>query len=443
MHRKTLAILLAVLIIAGLTVGGVVVLAQERAGNAESQAAAAQAETSSADIAPTAAVTRTVIAKGMVMPVQHATLSMSASGIVAEAPAREGQPVRAGDVILRLSNERQQAALAEAEAGLAAAQAQLETLKAGARVEEIAAAQAGLDAAQARVDRLNEGGREGDLAAARANVSAAQAAYARLFEGADENTKITVEADVANAEAALRNAQAAYDKVKDQPNVAMLPQSLQLEQATNLYTAAKARWDEVNAPPKADQIAQANAAIKQAQAELDRLMDPATAASLAEAQAAVRQAQAQVDLLKAGARQQEIAAAEAAVQQAEAGVRQAQAALNDTELRAPFDGLLAVLTPRVGEQVTPGTPVAEIGDVSGWQVETDDLSELDVVRVQPGAEVKLTFDAIPGLELTGVVDRVQPKGKEKLGDMTYTAIIRIQNADPRLMWNMTAITTLP
>jgi len=223
----------------------------------------------------------------------------------------------------------------------------------------------------------------------------------------------------------------------------MLPQSLQLEQATNAYTAAKARWDEVNAAPKADQVAQANAAIKQAQAELDRLIDPSTAASLAEAQAAVRQAQAQLDLLKAGARPQEIAAAEAAVQQAEAGVRQAQAALNDTELRAPFDGLLAVLTPRVGEQVTPGTPVAEIGDVSGWQVETDDLSELDVVRVQPGAEVKLSFDAIPGLELTGVVDRVQPKGEEKLGDMTYTAIIRIQKADPRLMWNMTAITTLP
>ena len=56
-------------------------------------------------------------------------------------------------------------------------------------------------------------------------------------------------------------------------------------------------------------------------------------------------------------------------------------------------------------------------------METDDLSELDVVRVQPGQDVKLTFDAIPGLELKGVVERVQPKGEKKLGDMTYTAII--------------------
>ena len=445
-HRKTFAIVVALLAIAGLTVGGVAVLAQERAGNSAAAATSAAPSAAAQDSAPTAPATdapRGVIAKGVVMPVQRASLSMAAGGIVAEAPAREGQAVKAGDVILRLQNERQQAALAEATAGLAAAQAQLATMKAGARAEQIAAAQAGLDAANARVARLKEGGRAGDVAAARANVTAAQAALTRLYQGADENTKIAAQADLNNAEAALRTAQAAYDKVKDHPDVMMLPPSLQLEQATNAYDAAKARLDEVNAPPKADRVAQATAAIKQAQAELDRLLDPSTAASLAEAEAAVRQAQAQLDLLNAGARQQEIDAAAAAVAQAEAGVAQARAALNDTVLRAPFDGLLAVLTPRVGEQVSPGMPVAEIGDVSGWQVETDDLSELDVVRVQPGEEVKLTFDAIPGLELTGAVDRVQPKGEKKLGDMTYTAIIRIQNADPRLLWNMTAISNLP
>jgi HlyD family secretion protein len=439
MHRKTIAILLAVLLIAGLTVGGVVALAQERTGGNQAEVATASAdEATVAESAP-----RAVIAKGVVLPVERAALSMATGGIVAELLVREGQAVEAGDVILRLRSERQQAALAEAEAGLAAATAQLETLKAGARPQEIAVAQAGLAAARARVGRLQEGGREGDVAAATANLNAAQAALARLYQGADPNTKIAAQADLANAEAALRNAQSAYDKVKDRADVAMLPQSLQLEQATNAFNAAKARSDEVNAPPKADRVAQANAAVKQAQAELDRLIDPATAASLAEAEAAVRQAEAQVDLIKAGARSQEIAAAEAAVAQAEAGVLQARAALNDTGLRAPFAGLLAVMKVRVGEQVSPGAPVAEIGDVSGWQVETDDLSELDVVRAQPGQQVNLTFDAIPGLELKGVVERVQPKGEKKLGDMTYTAIIRLENSDPRLMWNMTAIAVLP
>ena len=100
----------------------------------------------------------------------------------------------------------------------------------------------------------------------------------------------------------------------------------------------------------------------------------------------VRQAQAQLDLLKPGARSQDIAAAEAAVAQAEAARQQALAGLADTELRAPFAGTVAVLHVRQGEQVAAGTPVAEIGDSSTWQVETDDLSELDIVRVQPGAD---------------------------------------------------------
>ena len=250
-------------------------------------------------------------------------------------------------------------------------------------------------------------------------------------------------ADLANAQAALRIAQAAYDKVKDQADVGMMPQSLQLEQATIAYDTAKARYDEVVAPPKSDRVAQASAAVKQAQAELDRLIDPATAADLAEAQAAVRQAQAQLDLLKAGAHEQEIAAAQAAVTQAEAGLRQAQAALKDTELRSPFAGTVAVLNVRQGEQVSGAAPVAEVGDLSGWQVETDDLSELDVVRVQPGQDVRVTFDAIPGLEIRGTVQRVQPKGEKKLGDMTYTAIVGLQNPDPRLLWNMTAVVNVP
>ena len=61
----------------------------------------------------------------------------------------------------------------------------------------------------------------------------------------------------------------------------------------------------------------------------------------------------------------------------------------------------------------------------GWQVETDDLSELDIVRVQDGQTVAVTFDAIPGLRRPA--RRPCPaQGEKKLGDMTYTAIVRLE-----------------
>ena len=140
---------------------------------------------------------------------------------------------------------------------------------------------------------------------------------------------------------------------------------------------------------------------------------------------------------------QEIAAAEAAVAQAQAAREQAAVSLADTELKAPFAGTLAVIHVRQGEQVAAGSPVAELGDLTAWQVETDDLSELDIVRVQEGQTVKVTFDAIPGLAPSGTVERVQPKGEKKLGDMTYTVIVRLNDPDPRLRWNMTAVIDLP
>jgi HlyD family secretion protein len=440
-HRKLItAIVVAVLLVVALTTVGVMAFGGEQATH---QAGAGKTDAAAATPMSEIRSERAVIAKGIVAPVQHAALSMAASGIVSEVLAQEGDQVAAGQVILRLKDEQQRAALAGADAALANAQAQLDTLKAGPRTQQVAAARATLDAAKARLARLQESARPDDLTAARASLAASQAVLKRLYEGADANTRITTQAELANAEAALRSAQAAYDKVASDPNIAMLPQSVQLQQATNAFNAAKAHFDELTAAPDADRVAQATAQVKQAQANLDRLQNPATAAEIAEAQAMVDQTQAQLDLLVAGAREEEIAAAKAAVAQAQAAREQAAASLAETELKAPFAGTLAVLSVRQGEQVGAGALLAEIGDFTAWQVETDDLSELDIARVQEGQTVEVSFDAIPGLATNGTVERVQPKGEKKLGDMTYTVIVRLDNPDPRLRWNMTAVIDLP
>ena len=383
------------------------------------------------------------MAEGVVVPLQYATLSMAASGIVAEAMVQEGAMVEEGQVIVQLHNAHQQAAVAEAEAALASAQAGLDALEAGARLQEIDAGQASLDAARARLGRLVEGARPEDIAAAEASLAAAKATLQRLYDGPDEHTRIAAKADLDNAEAALRQAQTAYDLVAASKEIAMLPQSLQLEQATNAYEAAQARYDALYAEPDADLVASARAQVKQAQANLDRLRDPATENEIAEAEAMVRQAEAQLDLLKSGARTEEIAAAQATVDQAAAGLQQARASLADTQLRAPFNGTLATLYVKEGEQVVAGMPVVQLADLTAWQIETDDLTELDVVKIHEGDRLVLHFDAIEDLELGGTVVRIKPLGQEKLGDITYTVVIRPDEQDPRLRWNMTAVATIP
>jgi HlyD family secretion protein len=94
---------------------------------------------------------------------------------------------------------------------------------------------------------------------------------------------------------------------------------------------------------------------------------------------------------------------------------------------------------KAGEQVLPGQAAAVLGDFSQWIVETDDLTEIEVPNIQTGDEVRLTFDALPGLELGGVIESVSSIYEEKRGDVTYTVKIRLAETDPRLRWGMTTV----
>ena len=398
--------------------------------------------TDNADVLPVVEASTDVIADAVVVPLKFAALSMMSSGVVEEILVDEGGFVEEGQVILRLRNAQDVANVRQAEAQLFRAQAKMDELRAGSRPQEISQAEASLDAANARLARLTEGARAEEIAAAEAKVGASQAAYSQLFANPENEAQIAAKADLANAEAARSVAQRAYNEVKWRTDVGMTPQAQQLMEATNNYEAAQARYNQLFTGPDADAVASASANIKQAQAELDKLRTPGSAAEIAEAEAEVRRLQASLDLIQAGNRNETIAAAAADIIEAEANLERARAVLTDTELRAPFAGTLAALDVRVGEQVSVGSAVARVADLTTWQIETDDLTEIGVVDVAEGDKVMLTFDAINDLELTGTILRIKPIGENKQGDITYTAIIQPGKQDERLRWNMTAVATI-
>lgn len=379
-----------------------------------------------------------IIVDAVVVPARFAEISLAASGIVAEVLVTEGDFVEAGQVLARLENERQVIAIAQAEAQVRSAQARIAELEAGSRPEEVAAAQAAVDIANATLAKLNEGSRTEDIAAAEAALAAAQAAYQEVLDGAEDEQLIQAEADLANAEAALRQAQAAFDEVKWRNDVAALPQSAELERATNNYEAARARYDLLAAGANASEIASARAQVEQAQATLDTALAPASESDIAAAEAEVRRAEAQLALLEAGTRPETILAAQADLVAAQTSLMQSQLELADTELKAPFAGTIASLDLEAGEQVAATIPVVQLADLSEWRVETDDLTEINVVYVQVGDSVSISIDALPELELTGTVERIKPLGENKQGDITYTATIIPDGSDDRLRWNMTA-----
>src|SRR6266540_2768693 len=174
------------------------------------------------------------------------------------------------------------------------------------------------------------------------------------------------------------------------------------------------------------------------QAKLDKLLGEQRAGQLEGARAGVQNAQARLNQLTAKPRKTDLDMAQAQVTAAEIALKQAELALARTTLRAPFAGTVAAINLDVGEKPSEEKPAVVLAGVSAWQIETSDLTELDVVDIHEGDAVTISFDALPGVALVGTVDRIKPLGETYQGDMTNKVVVIPKQSDERLRWNMTA-----
>jgi HlyD family secretion protein len=361
-----------------------------------------------------------------------------------------GDGVERGELLARLDTSDLELQVRSAEASLKAARAQLERLRAGPRGEEISvaegqleAAQAALDQAIAQRDQLLAGATEAEIAAAQSAVESARANLARVKAGPTAQDLAAAQAVVDSAAAALRQAQANYDRVKDQPDLGMLPESLALQNASIELKRAQANYEAIANHPTTDELAAAASQLANAKAQLTRLeSSQAPQVRVAEANVAAAQAQrdvaqAQLDLLLAGSTAADIAASEAQVEQAEVAVDRARLALDSARLLAPFDGRIARVQVQVGELIGPQTPAFTLVDDTQFTIEVD-VDETDVDWIQLGHDVAITLDALPGQVLSGTVISISPLADSASGIVSYRVTIETEASDLPLRSGMTA-----
>ncbi len=422
--------------------------------------------------------------------------------LVAAILVSEGDQVTAGQALARLDVRDLQLRVEQAEVNLAQARADYDRLIEGATPEQIAAAQAEIDRARGSMQATQGGVTQADLQAARAELASARARLTQLEAGPKTSAIESAQANVDQARAALqsqrdalaqaklnaelnlertanalRNAQDEYSRILwdnreleklpgDLPQarkdleaaaqravadgeVALEQSRLALDQArqaeiTGIQQAeaqvrdAEARLDTLISPADADALASARAQVAAAQARLTRLSGAERAGSLAAAQAGVSSAEARLAELEADPSTANLAAAEARIQGAEVSLKQARLAVEKATLNAPIAGSVAELNLTVGELPPAALPAIILADFSSWEIETEDLTELSIVRVREGDQAVVTFDALPDFELSGTVSQIKPVGKNRQGDIVYTVVIEPEQWDDRLRWNMTA-----
>src|SRR6266542_4356679 len=118
------------------------------------------------------AIQQSVAYRGAVRAREQITVLPKASGRVQKVNVDIGSPVHAGDVLAELEQDSPEIQVLQARANLAAAQAKLATIQAGAKPDDVAAAEEGLAQQQSRLAAMQAQGRAEDIAAARAAVAA-------------------------------------------------------------------------------------------------------------------------------------------------------------------------------------------------------------------------------------------------------------------------------
>lgn len=153
-------------------------------------------------------------------------------------------------------------------------------------------------------------------------------------------------------------------------------------------------------------------------------------AALSLAKAALADAEREYERLKEGPDPDDVAAANAKVKALES-------VINQKNLIAPFDGTIVEVYSQSGETISPGVPVMLLADLSSLQIQTTDLTEVDVARVKIGDTVKVSFDALPGVDIPGKVIDIALKNASGSG-VYYKVTIALDETPEQLRWGMSA-----
>jgi multidrug resistance efflux pump len=359
-----------------------------------------------AELTPTLAAVKEeksgAIVEGQVTPRDSTQLFFAVSGTIAEVLVEEGDQVIKGDILARLGDrETYQAAITTAKLELITAQQSFDKLTENA---SLAYNQALLE-----------------LKVAQRALTDTQQKLADLDTDEYQNKIDDTRTKVADTKETLDDAQTTFDKYKslDEDNATRKKAEDDLKTAQDDYAQAVRDLDvlvNVLDKSKAD-VEMASAQLDEAQREVDKRTDgPAT---------------------------DDLDLSEARLDNAKAQLSAAEAAMDRLDLIAPFDGIISNLDIAPGERAILNQPVIQIADFSEWYIDTSDLTEKEVVNIKIGQKVVIIPDALPGVQLTGVVEEISDTYIEKAGDITYKVRILLTETDPLLRWGMTVEVQFP
>jgi HlyD family secretion protein len=292
-----------------------------------------------------------------------ATVSSKVSGRLRELTVREGDQVKAGQVIaiiddeqVRAREEQELSKVREAQARATSAGQQISVLEAQLEQSNISVDQARIDA-QGRVSQA--------------------------------------EAKVAHAEAELVKAQADYNQAKyDEERYTTLANDGDVPERTGRQARSTLEAHAALVRAARLQVEAAKGALMMEKANLSN--------------AAMRSSQALSIRRQISQAQSDLAAAQAEIAQTQARLKEVQADRNDLQVVASIDGIVATRAAEPGEVVTAGTPLVTLVNLNAVYLRGF-IPEGEIGRVRAGQTARVYLDSAPNQAIEAVVTRIDPE----------------------------------
>ena len=234
----------------------------------------------------------------------------------------------------------------------------------------------------------------------------------------------------------------------------------QITQADGNLAAAQASLDLLRSGNRPQDIAQAQANVVNAQATLEqseivlrqnqqlykegaiasRDLDAARTTMEAN-RARVVQAREALSLQQSGSRPEEIDRAEAQVVAAAGSLQSAQSQLEDTIIRAPFDGVVVRKYADPGAFVTPTTSSSAVSSATASSIlalasnnqVVANVAEADISRIVIGLEVTIQVEAYPNKKFKGRVVSISPQAIVNQNVTSFEVKAEITSEDKKLL----------
>lgn len=108
--------------------------------------------------------------------------------------------------------------------------------------------------------------------------------------------------------------------------------------------------------------------------------------------------------------------------------------LSNYVIIAPFAGTLSTFIVKQFDTVSTGSSVATL--ITKQNIASITLNEVDIAKVKIGQKTTLTFDAVPGLSITGGVSEINTVGTVSQGVVSYSVKIIFDTQDERVKSGM-------